>query len=190
MENGKIYKCFIASPSDVKAERDACDEIVSSINRTIASKLNMQLRVVRWETDAHPAIGADGQEVINEQLHPEDADFFIGIFWSRFGTPTPRANSGSEEEFERAYTQWQKTKSNKILFFFKTEKLPVDVDTKQLDKVQAFRDKISACGCFYKQFGDLEQFKRDLQEALTAELMQFVKNASEKSEHDHAELMH
>lgn len=190
MENGKIYKCFIASPSDVKAERDACDEIVSSINRTIASQLNMQLRVVRWETDAHPAIGADGQEVINEQLHPEDADFFIGIFWSRFGTPTPRANSGSEEEFERAYTQWQKTKSNKILFFFKTEKLPVDVDTKQLDKVQAFRDKISACGCFYKQFGDLEQFKRDLQEALTAELMQFVKNASEKSEHDHAELMH
>ena len=119
--DAKIIKCFVASPSDVQEERNACDEVVESINRSLGVSLNIRLETVRWEKDAHAAVGTDGQAVINEQLHPEDAAFFIGIFWTRFGAPTPRAESGTQEEFELAYKRWQETKNNRIQFYFKED---------------------------------------------------------------------
>ncbi|MYD31374.1 MAG: DUF4062 domain-containing protein, partial [Nitrospira sp. SB0661_bin_20] len=62
--------------------------------------------VVRWETRTTPGFGKDPQDVINKQI--SDAyDIFIGIMWTRFGTPTPRAGSGTEEEFLRAYDRYK-----------------------------------------------------------------------------------
>ncbi|MBQ7189550.1 MAG: DUF4062 domain-containing protein [Kiritimatiellae bacterium] len=116
--NHKQFSCFIASPSDVNAEREACAAVGEEINRTFADH-NISLRLIRWEKDATPAVGNDGQMIINEQLSPENADFFVGIFWSRFGSPTPRAESGTEEEFNLAFERWKQTKSNRILIFLK-----------------------------------------------------------------------
>ena len=182
----KIIKCFIASPSDVREEREVCDEVVESINRSLGDSLNIRLETVRWEKDARAAIGADGQAVINEQLHPEEADFFIGIFWTRFGAPTPRAESGSEEEFERAYKRWQETHGNKIQFYFKEDNPSYGaLDGEQFDKVRIFRDKISRCGCFYKGFKSKEEFSRILREALQAEIVgMFKKDISDTEAED------
>lgn len=167
-----VLKCFIASPSDVSAERAACDEVVNSINIALGDALGVQLDTVRWEKDSHAAVGADGQDVINNQLHPEDADFFVGIFWGRFGAPTPRAESGSVEEFERAYARWQTEKSNKIMFFFKNKPVSTDkIDGVQIDKVNAFKSKVSSCGCLYKEFSELDEFKTKLREALEREIV-------------------
>ena len=176
--NAKIVKCFVASPSDVQEERKTCDEVVESINRSLGDVFNIRLETVRWEKDAHSAIGPDGQSVINEQLHPEDADFFIGIFWTRFGSPTPRAESGTEEEFERAYKHWQDNQSNRIQFYFKEGDLPYDtLDGEQFDKVKAFRERVSACGCFYKTFKSKEEFSKMLTEALQREIADMFKNS-------------
>lgn len=170
----KVIKCFIASPSDVMEERKACDEVVESINKSLGDSFGIRLETVRWEKDAHAAIGTDGQAVINEQLHPEDADFFIGIFWTRFGEPTSRAESGTEEEFERAYKRWQETHSNKIQFYFKEENPSYDdLDGCQFDKVKAFRNQVSACGCLYKTFRTVEEFKSILRSALVNEVSLF-----------------
>lgn len=168
----QIIKCFIASPSDVQEERIVCDEVVSSINQSLGDSLHIRLETVRWEEDAHAAIGTDGQAVINEQLHPEDADFFIGIFWTRFGAPTPRAESGTEEEFERAYKKWQETHSNKIQFYFKEDNPDyATLDGQQFDKVKKFKDKISSCGCLYKTFKTKEEFSNLLLQALQKEIV-------------------
>ena len=43
-------------------------------------------------------MGSDPQQIINSQVSDE-YDIFIGILWTRFGTPTERAGSGTEEEF-------------------------------------------------------------------------------------------
>ncbi|PYL26201.1 MAG: hypothetical protein DMF37_02915 [Verrucomicrobia bacterium] len=45
-------------------------------------------------------MGADAQDVINHQL--AEYDIFLGIMSCRFGSPTKRAHSGTEEEFNRA----------------------------------------------------------------------------------------
>ncbi len=175
-----IIKCFVASPSDVQEERIVCDEVVASINRSLGDSLNIRLETVRWEKDAHPAIGTDGQAIINDQLHPEDADFFIGIFWTRFGGATPRAESGTEEEFELAYKRWQETHSNKIQFYFKEDKPEfATLDGDQFEKVKIFREKISACGCLYKTFKKKEEFSKILSEALHKEIVgMYVKTLS------------
>ncbi len=181
--DAKIIKCFIASPSDVVEERNACDEVIESINKSIGDSHGVRLETVRWEKDAHAAIGTDGQDVINEQLHPEDADFFIGIFWTRFGAPTPRAESGTEEEFERAYKRWQESHSNKIQFYFKEENPSYDeLNGCQFDKVKAFRNRISACGCFYKTFKTKEDFIKLLSQALQIEVVSMVENANAEAE--------
>ena len=171
-DNHKQFTCFIASPGDVKAERDACEAVVNEINRTFATS-NISLRLIRWETDAHPDLGSDGQTIINEQLRPEEADFFIGVFWSRFGTPTPRAESGTEEEFNLAFEKWKKTKSNRILVFFKTEAVPQPIDAQQIDKVNQFKDKLTGMG-LYKEFRTTEEFSSALRETLNKNLLQIV----------------
>ena len=63
----KIFKCFIASPSDVQTERDICDEVFSEINESIGNKQGFRIESVKWERDAIPAFGSDGQEVINHK---------------------------------------------------------------------------------------------------------------------------
>ena len=134
--------------------------------------------MIRWEDDARPAFGEDGQSVINEQLRPDEADFFVGIFWSRFGIPTPRAESGTEEEFNLALKKWEQTKSNRILIFFKTADVPQPIDTKQVEKVNQFRAKVSGKGV-YKEFRTVEEFSSSLREALSKELLQHVSSSAE-----------
>lgn len=53
-----------------------------------------------FETDIMPGFGSDPQAVINEQIN-DDFDIFVGLLKGKFGTPTPRAGSGTEEEFRR-----------------------------------------------------------------------------------------
>ncbi|MDF7800894.1 hypothetical protein P4C99_15570, partial [Pontiellaceae bacterium B1224] len=50
----KIYTCFIASPSDTKAERDACDVVFNEINQSTGKELGFRVESLRWEQDARP----------------------------------------------------------------------------------------------------------------------------------------
>ncbi len=43
--NTKIYKCFIASPSDTSRERDICDKVFSEINKGIGQYHNFMSRI-------------------------------------------------------------------------------------------------------------------------------------------------
>lgn len=179
----KVFTCFVASPSDVSEERCACDEVVDSINRAIGESFDVRLETLRWEKDSHPGIGTDGQAVINKQLRPEEADFFIGIFWTRFGAATPRAESGTLEEFERAYEKWQASHSNKIQFYFKEDNPPYNtLDGEQFEKVKAFRKKVSSCGCLYNTFKGKAAFTKILAEALQKEIFASIKSESNESD--------
>ena len=83
-------------------ERNLFQEIVAEWNQTWARNLGLRLELLRWEQDAYPGIGTDSQDVINHQI-PEDYDLFIGLMWSRFGTPTARAGSGCDRSQTAAF---------------------------------------------------------------------------------------
>ena len=91
----------MASPGDVKEERERLERIVTELNRSWADSLEIEIELVRWETHAFPGFSTDAQATINAQLG-DDYEIFIGLLWSRIGTPSPRARSGTMEEFERA----------------------------------------------------------------------------------------
>ena len=61
-----------------------------------------------------PGLGLDVQQVVTEQI-PCDYEVYVGILCTRVGTPTPRALSGTVEEFEDARRRWLATGSPRIL---------------------------------------------------------------------------
>lgn len=113
-----------------------------------------------WTTAGTGALGRQ-RDVINRQV-PGDYDLFVGIMWSRFGTPTDRAGSGTKEEFDRALARYRENpKSLDILFYFKDAPLaPSKLDPAQLAKVQEFKASLKETGLLSWDFADVEQFEK------------------------------
>ena len=137
------------------------DDVVKSINAGWSDNLGARFEVVSWKTHANPGIGSDPQAVINRQLGT-DYDVFIGIMWTRFGSPTPRADSGTEEEFERAYNKYiDSPDSTHVMFYFKSNspKNLDEINVQQLEKVREFKNKISDKGVLFGSFGESGEFR-------------------------------
>jgi len=135
-----IFQVMVASPSDVSEERALLEDIVDEVNRTWAMQAGVRLDLLMWETATYPGMGEDAQSVINEQLG-DDYDIFIGMLWTKFGTPTHRADSGTEEEFNTALEKFNRSPhSIRIMLYFKDGELPPSrINAQQLAAVQAFQ---------------------------------------------------
>ena len=97
------FKIFLASPNDLSNDRLSIDEVIDELNLTFGIQNKIYLELVKWETHSAPAISeVHPQEIINRDVG-EDYDLFIGLLWKTFGTKTDKADSGTEEEFLRAY---------------------------------------------------------------------------------------
>lgn len=142
----RIIKVFVASPGDVSFERDELGKLINAINQSItavAPEKGIRLELVRWETHAVPAAGR-AQGVINDDVG--SYDIFVGIMWRRFGTPTTEADSGTEEEFDRAYESFQRRRVPHIMFYFCQAPAPPPKskqELEQLSRVVEFRDRLS-----------------------------------------------
>lgn len=167
----KIYRCFIASPSDTSEERQVCDKIFSEINSTIGEKFDFRIESRKWEDDVFPNFDIDSQAVINKQIG-KDYDIFIGIMWKRFGTPTQRADSGTEEEFLNAYKAWGMNKELNIMFYFnKTSIDPDELDIEQFSKVKEFKKRVTDLGGLYHEYKGIEEFEKDLKKHIQKVLL-------------------
>ena len=145
-----VFQVFVASPSDVAEERSLLEGVISDLNQIWSKTLGITFELVRWETNVHPSFSNDPQAAINEQIGLE-YDVFIGIFWGRIGTLTPRSISGTLEEFERAYARFLLNKNSpEIMIYFKDAAIqPSKIDTNQLQRVQTFRESLSEKGGLY-----------------------------------------
>jgi hypothetical protein len=136
------HTVFIASPGDAKVERDALAAIVDEINGAYAPA-GHRLRLLRWEDDVAPAAGRP-QAAVNAQI--PTYDIFVGVLWTRFGTPTGCFGSGTAEEIERALARWQDDHDLPVLLYFCSRpfwpKTLADVD--QLRQVIEFRERLRA----------------------------------------------
>lgn len=169
-----IFKIFVASPSDVSEERVVLETIVTQLNHIWSSTLGMIFELLKWETSVHPSFSSDPQEAINEQIAP-DYDVFIGILWGRVGTPTPRAESGTIEEFERAYSRFTSGENApEIMFYFKDAPIPPSkIDPKQMEALQSFRRSLSEKGGLYSVFEDQASFESSVRAHLSAIAQKF-----------------
>jgi hypothetical protein len=152
MQTKDILKIVLASPSDVQDEREIMDNIIDEINRGIAETVDLRLELIKWETDAYPGFHAEGpQGLIDPILRIQECDILIGIFWSRFGTPTKDALSGTEHEFNTALKSWKEYGRPQIMVYFRQDKFsPKTAEEKeQFDRVMQFKQIFPKEGLFW-----------------------------------------
>ena len=143
-ETVRIIRIFVSSPGDLQGEREVLDEVVARINRTDDPTRKVRLAVWKWEVDTVPQIGPGPQPVVDQQM-PSHYDIYLGIMKHRFGTPTSRYGSGTEEEFNEALERWGNLGSPWILFYFDKARVNLDeLDLEQVAKVRQFKQKLKS----------------------------------------------
>lgn len=177
----KIYKCFIASPGDTSSERTICDKVFNEINKGIGNSFNFRIESLKWETDTYPAFGESSQGVINKQIG--SYDIFIGIMYKKFGTPTKVAGSGTEEEFDIAYSKLERKEPVDIMFYFNDEACKLsDVNLEQYSQVCKFRKKIESLNGYYFKYNGVLEFENYLRNHLNKYFLSIYKPDTTKEE--------
>lgn len=152
MDPPRTIQIFASSPGDLTDEREQLGAVVQELNSTLRALVpdkGVGLELIRWETHTHPDVAAEPQQVVDDQLG-HDYDVFVGMMWARFGTPTSRAGSGTEDEFRAAYAGWEEARRpSHILFYFCEEAIPANVAQENADQLKAiytFRTELERKG--------------------------------------------
>lgn len=162
----RVVQVMIASPSDVSVERGVVRTVLSDWNDLNAERTGIVLLPVGWETHAVPQLGARAQQIINRDVLAR-SDLLVGIFWTRLGSPTGDAPSGTVEEIREHMA------AGKIaMIYFSTAPVRLDsVDDEQYQALRAFRKECEANGL-------IETFDSpaDLREKLFRQLSRIVQD--------------
>lgn len=163
MKTLKPRQILFASPGDTAEERAVARKVVDELNHIWGQWHGVSLKSLMWETDTYSATGEDGQAVINDQFG-DTYDAFVGIMRERFGSPTPRHESGTKEEYFRAYTRHQQDpESVDIGFYFSSA--PISREHlnpqawQQVQKVLAFKEEVGRSGTLYKEYSSVDEFE-------------------------------
>ncbi len=177
------YRVLIASPADLAEERQAATEAVYEWNAQHAAAESIVLLPIKWETHAMPQTAVRPQEAINRQL-VKGSDILIGMFWTKLGTDTGVAESGTVEEID----QFVAAERPALLYFSSRPIDPNKIDIKQHRKLRAFKAatyKRSLVGSFSSLEGlrqtllrDLVRSVRELQARAPARRMSKLEEAS------------
>jgi hypothetical protein len=161
MEQKRVLRIVVASPSDVKAERDLLSNVIEELNRGVAADRGLRLELSRWETDTYPGFHPEGpQGLIDPIIQITDCDLLIGIFWKKFGTPTADGQTGTEHEINLAINAWNEKGSPQIFVYFSQKPYsPQSVsEAVQWAQVLGFKEKFPAQG-LWSDYSDEEIFK-------------------------------
>ena len=164
------YRLFLASPGDVANERDIVKKVISEFNEQYVRELKSTISLMTWENNTHPAFGDYPQSVISQQIG--EYDIFVGVLWSKFGTPTPSYGSGTEEEFNLAFDKFKLNPNEiQIMIYFNQDGVPInDIDVDQIAKIKNFKHKLSPLGGYYFDFSSNnfeDFFRKHIYEVIT-----------------------
>jgi hypothetical protein len=160
----QTYRVLIASPSDLTEERQAATEAINEWNIQHAVAESIVLLPVKWETHAIPQSSGRPQQDINDQLIRE-CDILVGLFWTKFGTSTGVAESGTVEEID----QFLACGKPALLYFSSRPIDPNKIDLKQHQKLRKFKSAT------YKKalvggFNGVDQLRQTLLRDLTQQV--------------------
>ena len=136
-EQSTVVKILIASPGDLQAERDRIPHIFtkwSNANRGV------HLSPVMWESSSVPELGDHPQHVLDRILIPP-SELLVAMFWSKLGTPTPTAQSGTIEEI-REFIKLKGAK--RVMLYFCDRPMaqgPGAIDATAISLLQEFKKK-------------------------------------------------
>src|ERR1700730_17250796 len=156
----ETYRVRIAPPSEWTEQRQVATEAVSEWNALHAVAESVVLLPVKWETHATPQSGIRPQEAINRQF-VRGSDILVGMFWTKIGTSTGVAESGTVEEID----QFVAARKPALLYFSSRPIDPNKIDLKQHKKLRSFKAatyKRALTGSFSTVDGLRQTLVRDL----------------------------
>lgn len=158
---------LIASPSDVPAERDVVSKLFNGWN---SANHQAFLHPVMWESASVPELGAHPQEILNKSLI-ERSDLLVAILWSKLGTPTPTAPSGTVDEI-REFIRLKG--AARVMLYFCTRDFPHDVDPANLALLNQFKAEIRTMG-LYQDYHSVKEFEGLLYRHLDVKVQQLLR---------------
>lgn len=135
--DARVLQILIASPGDVNEEREIMAEVINEWNYLNSRDRSIVLLPLRWETHTFPELGAGPQVSINKQI-VDYCDMAVGVFWTRLGTPTSAAESGTAEELARVADA-----GKPVMLYFSRAKVDLQsVDLTEYARLTAFKDDL------------------------------------------------
>jgi hypothetical protein len=149
-----VFKIMIASPSDVKEEREIARNLIFEWNSINSEAKQMVLLPIGWEHDSYPLMGKHPQKILNEQLL-DNCDLLVAIFWTKIGTATEEYLSGSIEEIEKHIESGKPV----MIYFSNAMVEPNKFDMDQYKKLIEFQDSCKSRSLF-QPCDNVEHFKK------------------------------
>jgi hypothetical protein len=156
----------IASPGDVQGERDVVPKVFTRWN---GANDFATLHPVMWEHAAVPTLGDHPQHILNETIINK-CDLLVALFWSKVGTPTPTASSGTAEEIREFI---KRKGARRVMVYFCRRDLPYDIDPSELHKLKEFKELMRNQG-LYHEYLTVDEFERVLYQHLDTKVQEFV----------------
>lgn len=164
------YDILISCTTEVSNEIAIIKECIERFNRTLGSDKGIILNPKHWSTDSYPESGGKAQALLNKQFVLE-CDLAVGVFWTRFGTPTENYGSGTEEEIEELL----KMDKQVFLYFSDVAKQPSQVNRDQFDMVMQFRERYQNRGIYWT-YSKQEDFRELLFNHLSMHFLRVTKD--------------
>jgi hypothetical protein len=159
-----VINVMIACPSDVATERQVVKDVVQEWNSINSEDKKIILMPLSWDTHSSPKMGERAQEIINKQVL-EHCDLLVAIFWTRLGSPTGDARSGTVEEIEKHLNSGKPT-----MIYFSSVPVRLDsVDDKQYKVLQEFKQECEQKGLIetYESISEFrDKFARQLAQTI------------------------
>lgn len=166
-----LYRVFLAAPSDVTEELAVVEGVLREWNLQHGEAYGVRVELVNWRTHTRPQTGWRAQELVNKQAF-DNCDVVIAIFWSRFGTPTGRASSGTVEEIQRGIKQ-----KKPVLVYFSNRPTPGSSPVEH-SRIERFKRRFGQKALFWV-YSDSLSFEKNLRNHLATTMHALLKKEAE-----------
>ncbi len=143
-------KIFLASSSELAEDRQAFELFVHRLDKDWQAR-GVSLKPIVWEDFLDVMSQTRLQDEYNRAI--QECDLFVMLFFTKVGKFT-------EEEFDKAFGQFQATGRPFILTYFKDAPIQTGAANKQdLMSLWAFQDKLKALGHYQTVYKNIDELK-------------------------------
>ncbi|MCK4873003.1 MAG: DUF4062 domain-containing protein [Phycisphaerales bacterium] len=160
-----VVQVMIASPGDVAEERQVIREVIAEWNAIHSKSQGTVLMPISWDTHASPTMSGRPQDIINKRVL-KDCDLLVAVFWTRIGSSTGVAISGTVEEIEEHLAE-----GKEAMIYFSQQPVRLDsVDEEQYKAVREFKKNCKERG-LVEEYEALSEFRTKFTRQLTQTIL-------------------
>ena len=162
----KQYDLLISCPGDAIESVETIKEVVEEFNQQFSDTLGINIRYRYWKDSSYAESGGKPQDILNKQIvYP--SDLAVAVFKNRFGSPTDKYGSGTEEEIEEMLSVGKQV----FLFFDESPVKLADIDRDEYERLQAFKSRYKKDKGIFESFSTQEEFRKVFHAHITRHFM-------------------